>query len=114
MVADLKLFISDPDPDPTWRVISDPDPDSDPAPGSFLIRVRIRILICDMFVKFLHLKSVSTFKGHFWAEIELFMLKLVFLSLHLSFKRPDPIIISDPDPDSTYQLILDPDPDPGS
>jgi len=28
-IADLKLLISGPDPDPTWRVISDPDP----APG---------------------------------------------------------------------------------
>jgi len=41
-------------------------------------------------VKFLHLKSEFTLKGHFCAEIELFMLNIVFLSLHLSFKRPDP------------------------
>jgi len=32
-VADPKLLISDPDPDPAWKVISDPDPD--PAPWSF-------------------------------------------------------------------------------
>jgi len=85
-VADPKLLISDPDldPDPTWRVISDPDPD--PAQGSF----PIRILVCEIFVKFSYLKSECTFKGHFCAEIKLFMLEIVFLSLHLSFKRPDP------------------------
>jgi len=32
-VADPKLLILYPDPDPTWRVISDPDPD--PARGFF-------------------------------------------------------------------------------
>jgi len=81
-VADPKLLISDPDLDPSWRVISDPDP----ARGSF----RIRILVCEIFVKFSNLKSKCTFKGYSCAEIELFMLKIVFLSLHLSFKRPDP------------------------
>jgi len=40
-VADPKLLISDPDPDPTLRVISDPDPYPDPALGSFRIRIRI-------------------------------------------------------------------------
>jgi len=83
-VADLKLLISDPDLDPTWGVISDPD--QDPSLGSF----RIRILVCEIFVKFSHFKSEFTFEGHFCAEIELFMLKIVFLSLHLFFKRPDP------------------------
>jgi len=36
------------------------------------------------------LKSECTFKGHFCAEIELLMLNLLFLSLQLFFKRPDP------------------------
>jgi len=89
-VADPKLLISDPDPDPdpTWRVISNPDPEPDPARESFWIR--IWILVCEIIVKFSHLKSECTFKGIFCAEIKLFMLKTVFLSLHLSFKRPDP------------------------
>jgi len=85
-VADPKLLISDPDPDPTWRVISDPDPD--PARGFF----RIRILVCEIFVKFFAFKvgMYIYFKGHFCAEIEVFILKKVFLSLHLSFKMPNP------------------------
>jgi len=66
-VADPKLFLSDPDPDPTKRVISDPDL----AHGSF----RIWILVCEIFVKFSN-KSECTFKGHFCAEIKLFMLKI--------------------------------------
>jgi len=69
-VSDQKLLISD--PDPTWRVISDPD--LDPARGS----VRIQILVCEIFVKFSHLKSECTCKGHFCAEIEYFILKIVF------------------------------------
>jgi len=83
-VADPRLFISYPDldPDPSWRVILDPDP----APGSFWIR----ILACEIFVKFLHLMSECTMKGNFCPQIELFMFKILFLSLHLSFKRPDP------------------------
>ena len=71
-VADPKLLISD--PDPTWRVILD----LYPAHGSF--RIRIWILVCEIFVKFLHLKSECTFKGHFCAEIELFMLNSVFIT----------------------------------
>ena len=72
-----ETIISDPDPnpDPTWRVISDPDPD--PALRSF----RIRILVCEFFAL---LKSDCKFNGHFCAEIELFRLNLVFLSLHFS------------------------------
>jgi len=81
-VADPKLLIAD--PDPTWKVISDPDPD--PARRSF----RIRILDCEIFVIFWHLKSECRFKGHFCAALKLLMLKMVFLSLHLFFKRPDP------------------------
>jgi len=57
---------------------------------SFQIRIRIGILVCEIFVKFSNLKSECTFKGHFCAEIELFMLKIVFISLHLFFKKPDP------------------------
>ena len=60
-----ETIISDPDLDPTWRVIADLDPD--PARGSF----RIRILVCEIFVKYSHLKSECTFKGHLCAEIEL-------------------------------------------
>jgi len=45
-VADPNLLITDPDPDPTWRVILDPDLDPDPALGSF--RIRIRILVCEI------------------------------------------------------------------
>jgi len=77
-VAEPKLFISD--PDPTWSVISHPDPTQ----GSF----QNRILVCEIYVKFSHLKSEWTLKGHFSEEIELFMLNIVFLSLHLSFNRP--------------------------
>jgi len=69
-VADPKLLISDPDPDPTGRVISDPD--LDPAPGSFWIW--IRILVSEIFVKLSHLKSECTLKGHFCTEIKLFVL----------------------------------------
>jgi len=83
-VADPKLLILD--PDPTWRVISDPEPDL--AHRSF--QIRMRILVCEFVMKVLHFMSACTFKGHFCARIELFMLKIVFLSLHLSFKRPDP------------------------
>jgi len=36
-------------------------------------------------VKFSHLKSECTLKRHFCAKIELFVLKMVFLSLYLSF-----------------------------
>jgi len=81
-VADPKLLISDTDPDPTWRVILD----LDPARWSF----RIQILVCENFAKFFHLKSECTFKGHLCAEIKLFMLKIVFSSMHLFFKKPDP------------------------
>ena len=79
-----KLLISD--LDPNSRVILDLDPDPDPARWSF----QIQTLVCDIFVIFSHSKSECTFKGHFCAEIELFMLKIVYLSLDFSFKRPDP------------------------
>jgi len=69
-VADPKLLISVLDPDPTWWVISYPDP----ACRSF----GIWILVCELFMKFLHLKLECTFLGHFCAEIKLFMLKIVF------------------------------------
>jgi len=86
--ADPKLLISD--PDPTWRVISDPDPD--PARWSFRIWIQIQIPILPVkfFVKFSNLKSECTFKGHFCAEIQLFMLKIVFLSLQLFYEKHDP------------------------
>ena len=45
----LKTCGSYANPDPTWRVISDPDP----ASGYFWIP----ILVCEMFVKFSHIKT---------------------------------------------------------
>jgi hypothetical protein len=78
-IADPKLLILDPDLDPTWRVILDPDP----ARRSFWFQ----ILVCEIFT---FKVGMYTLRSFFCAEIELFVLKIVFLSLHLSFKRPDP------------------------
>jgi len=62
-VEDPNLLISDPDPtwqvitnpdlDPTWRVITDPDQD----PTWRVISEPDQDPCCEIFVKFLHLKS---------------------------------------------------------
>jgi len=81
-VVDPQLLILDLDSDPTWRVISYPD--QDPARGSF----RIRIFVCKIFMKFSnlklneHLKVIFVLKSNFFVEV-------VFLSLHLFFKKHD-------------------------
>jgi len=49
------------------------------------------------------------------AKIELFQLKIGFLSLHLPLKRPDPqsqFSEQEPDPDPTGEVISDSDSDP--
>jgi len=68
------------DLDPTWRVISDPDPVWRVIPDPDTV------LACEIFA----FKVGIYFKRSFCAKIKLFMSKMLFLSLHLSFKRPNP------------------------
>jgi len=71
----------------------------DPDPVRWSIRIRIRILVCEIFVKFSNTKSECTFKGHFCAEIDIFMWKIVFFPVLRIRIHPDLKLLSDLDPD---------------